>query len=96
MVLAIVAYFGGIFTPLYAQYRAEQIQAGRTRKAMVRLSPESPATAPRESHIIGTTSQFVFLYDAPTRKTRIIPFDNVAEISFTNKVGQRKVRQLPR
>jgi hypothetical protein len=90
VLVLIVGYFGWIFTPIYARYRAGQIQAGRSAKVVVRLSSEPPATVAQESHIIGTTSQFVFLYDVPTRKVQIIPFDNVAEISFTRPLRKQE------
>lgn len=85
IIATILVYFGGVFTPLYAVYRVDRIKAGHTRPVTVRLSDSGGAGAnqpgTRTLPIIGTTSRFVFLYDAKARQTRIIPVDNIAEIT---------------
>jgi len=85
-IATIVLYFGAVFTPIYAEYRADRIKNGQTRPATVRLDnagASEPAT--RTLPIVGTTSRFVFLYDAKTKRTYIVPFDNVAEITVTRR-----------
>ncbi|MBC8140297.1 MAG: hypothetical protein H7Y38_02515, partial [Armatimonadetes bacterium] len=83
-IATIIVYFGGVFTPLYAQYRADRIKSGETRPVTIRLSDagaNQPAT--RTLPLVGTTSRFVFVYDAKTKRTHILPVENIAEITVT-------------
>lgn len=81
----IIVYFGGVFTPFYAMYRADKIRSGSSRPVAVRLVNEAVASgtsATRESRVVGTTSRFVFLYDVQAKKTSVIPFDSIAEMTI--------------
>lgn len=88
VVAAIVVYFGGVFTPLYAQYRANLVRAGHTRPVTVRLASD-PAAKPITLPMIGITSRYVFLYDRSTRQTHVIPVENIAEMTITRPAETR-------
>ena len=74
-VIALVAVF--IFT--YATLEAEDTQDGAGRFVDVTFEPGGEPTT---ATLLGTTGQFLFLYDPMTKRVDIHPFENVHAVSF--------------
>jgi hypothetical protein len=74
-VIALVSVF--IF--VYATIEAERVRDGDGKVVEVTFEPGQPAST---ALLLGTTSQFVFLYDGATDRVDIHPFENVHAISF--------------
>ncbi len=73
-VLMILAFLFG-----YAQMKARQTFEGYGQVVQVTLADQSDA---RSAILLGTTSQFLFLFDASTRDVDIHPFESVESISY--------------
>ncbi|MDQ2664534.1 MAG: hypothetical protein M3Z05_00820 [Gemmatimonadota bacterium] len=72
----------------YASSVATDLRAGDGRKVQVELIAGA-AQAPIDTTpqlLLGTTQKFVFLYDAPSQVTSVIPIGNIARI----RVDRRK------
>jgi signal transduction histidine kinase len=74
-VIALVAVF--IF--VYAKLEADETKDGGGRVVDVTFEEGGE---PRTATLLGTTGQFVFLYDPLTERVDIHPFENVHAISF--------------
>ena len=79
-VLAIVLWSFAA-TAQYADWVATRIRSGLRKPATIELTADNGVT-PKQltGPVIGTTSQFLFVYDPATQKTRIINFGSVAEV----------------
>jgi len=69
----------GTFIFIYATLEAEDTQEGGGRVVDVTFEPGGAATS---ATLLGTTGQFLFLYDPLTERVDIHPFENVHAISF--------------
>ncbi len=69
----------GVFIFVYATLEAEDARDGEGEIVDVTFDAGGPATT---ATLLGTTSQFVFLYDAATDRVNIHPFEAVHAISF--------------
>jgi hypothetical protein len=69
-----------IFLHIYAGTQAEIVKSGKGEVVEIALADGSP---PRKAVLLGTTAQFLFLYDATTRRVDIHPNENVQAISLT-------------
>jgi hypothetical protein len=69
----------GVFIFVYATLEAEDTRDGEGESVDVIF--EEGGTA-RTATLLGTTSQFVFLYDVATERVDIHPFESVHSISF--------------
>jgi hypothetical protein len=76
--IAIVALVG-VFIFVYAKLEAEKTKDHGGR--VVDVSFEAGGDA-RTATLLGTTGQFLFLYDPMTRRVDIHPFENVHAVSF--------------
>ena len=69
----------GTFIFIYATLEAEDTQEGGGRVVDVTFEAGGAATT---ATLLGTTGQFLFLYDPLTERVDIHPFENVHAISF--------------
>ena len=69
----------GVFIFVYAKLEADDTREGEGR--VVDVTFESGGE-PRSATLLGTTGQFLFLYDPMTERVDIHPFENVHAISF--------------
>lgn len=76
--VAVMMIFG--FIDLYATSRARDVYAGEGEAVAVMLSDES---ASKRALILGTTGQFLFLYDREYDQVAIHPHENVMSITMT-------------
>lgn len=66
-----------LFIWVHTGDRAVELREGRGAVVTVRQA-DSPR--PERLQLLGTSSQFVFLFDAESGETRILPFENIASI----------------
>ena len=76
--LSVIALVG-VFIFVYATLEADDTRNGEGR--VVDVSFEAGGE-PRTATLLGTTGQFLFLYDPITERVDIHPFENVHAISF--------------
>ncbi len=75
--VAILMVLGFIY--LYADFRADHAEKGEGKYVDVEFA-EGQAT--KSAILLGTTGQFVFLYDADTERVDIHPIEGIHSISF--------------
>jgi len=81
MNLLAIALWSFAATAQYADWVAARIRSGLRKPAAIELNSGNGVTPTRLiGPVIGTTSQFLFIYDPATQKTRIINFGSVAEL----------------
>ena len=68
-----------IFIDGYAKYKARQTFAGSGQVVEYQLVESNTR---RSASLLGTTAQFIFLFDASTRKVYVLPHESVKSISF--------------
>ncbi len=68
-----------IFIDGYARYKARQTFAGNGQLIEYQLVESGTR---RSANLLGTTAQFVFLFDATTRKVHVLPHESIKSISF--------------
>ncbi len=76
--IAVIALVG-VFIFVYATLEAEDTQNGGGR--VIDVTFEEGGTT-KTATLLGTTGQFLFLYDPMTRRVDVHPFENVHAISF--------------
>jgi hypothetical protein len=69
------------FTAHYANYVSRGIRNGEYRVTRVELVSGGAI----EGQLIGTTSQFLFVYDRPALRARAIPAENIAQVVFPER-----------
>lgn len=74
-----------LFLHVYADNRVEETLAGNGEMVRVLLADGSK---PIEALLLGTTGQFIFLFDATTGRVDIHPNENVQTISLTAPTGE--------
>jgi hypothetical protein len=79
--LFVVIYFL-LFILQYTEYVADRLKAGIGKEVRVELA-SGPPIPPGRSLLLGTTGRFVFLYYPVEGATRVIPVENVAQITVT-------------
>ena len=75
--IAIAAIVGLLFG--YSIYQANQNFAGNGKNITVQISGQ---TTPTSRQLLGTTGQFIFLFDANSRKVSIHPNEAIESLSF--------------
>ena len=78
-----IALWSFVFTAEYAEWVWKGIRAGKRRTVRVEMAGTS---AVLNGTVVGTTGQFLFLYDRKTNLTRIIPHENVGAVVVEGKV----------
>ena len=63
----------------YAKYKARQTFDGGGQLIEYQLVESNTR---RSASLLGTTAQFIFLFDAETRKVQVLPHESVKSISF--------------
>ncbi len=69
-----------VFIYLFASFQAEGTHAGEGKTVDVVFADSG---AKSTALLLGTTGQFVFLFDSETKDVDIHPFENIHSISFT-------------
>jgi hypothetical protein len=70
-----------VFTAEYAEWVWERIKAGKRGTQTVELAVTNGVTPTTiKGTILGTTTQYVFVYDRAANITRIIAAENIADI----------------
>lgn len=85
----LVIVYASLFTELYAAGVSARIKSGNGRRAHVAVQ-NGPAL-PDSLMLIGTTTQYTFLYAPAERRTHIVPVENIASIV----VESRRPRRSP-
>lgn len=75
----IALYVAFLFLYLYADFRADDTREGEGKIVTVSFADDSAAIS---ALLLGTTSQFVFLYDAAAGHVGVHPIENIHSISF--------------
>ena len=68
-----------IFIDGYASYKARETYDGNGKVIEYQLTDSSTR---RSATLLGTTGQFVFLFDATTQKVYVVPHESIRAISF--------------
>ena len=68
-----------IFLDAYASQKAKETYEGQGKLVEFRLSDSNTR---RSAILLGTTAQFVFLFDSKTQKVFVHPHESIASISF--------------
>ena len=68
------------FIYLFAHFQAKDTHAGEGKVVDVVFAESGPQVT---SLLLGTTGQFVFLFDAASKQVNIHPIENIHSISFT-------------
>ena len=63
----------------YARFKARDTMAGNGKVVQVQLAGDETS---RFAILLGTTSQFVFLYDADSRRVEILPNENIQSLTL--------------
>jgi hypothetical protein len=72
-----------LFTMLYSTRQADRARGGAFPRVTVQFKADAiPQAAPFEATLLGTTSRFVFLYRAETKRAEALPFDAIAQLSW--------------
>ncbi len=72
-----------LFTMLYSTRQADRAREGAFPRVTVQFKADAVAqAAPFEATLLGTTSRFVFLYRAETKRAEALPFDAIAQLSW--------------
>lgn len=72
-----------LFTLLYSTWQAKRARDGDFPRVTVQFKTDAVAqAAPFEATLLGTTSRFVFLYRAETKRAEALPFDAIAQLSW--------------
>lgn len=77
-----MALWSFAFTAEYAETVWERIRAGKRRTVRVEMAGTNAVFT---GSVVGTTGQFLFLYDRQTNFTRIIPHENVGAVVVEGK-----------
>ena len=78
----VILSYAAVFTKVYATLRAELVKRGRGERVHVDLMTE-PAAGDGASVLmrLGSTSNYLFVYDRTRRETSVLPLGNVARIT---------------
>jgi len=82
-----IALWSFAFTAEYAERVWNAIRAGKRRTVRVEMAGTSAVFT---GTVVGTTGQFLFLYDRKTNFTRIIPHENVGAVVVEGKPPRKK------
>ena len=76
-----------IFILIYADWKADRIKAGKGQSVQVRATREAGPIFGKDTvrrlTLLGTTTQYVFLFDPKQQQTHVVPSENIAVIEFT-------------
>jgi hypothetical protein len=91
------AFFGVwalVFVMSYSSWRASRIRAGEFRAVSVYYKTDSPRAdgtfAVQGVALLGTTSKFVFLYDATTKRAEVVPLDAIARLVWDARTRRER------
>jgi len=65
---------------IYARYKSKEIKAGKGQTVQVYYNSGPHTLKDSFPTLVGTTSNFIFLYYPKTKTTEIVPFNNVSKI----------------
>ncbi len=65
---------------IYARYKSKEIKAGKGQAVQIYYNSGPQTIKDSFPTLVGTTSNFIFLYYPKTNATEIVPFNNVSKI----------------
>jgi len=80
--LMFIATYAVLFTLLYSNWQARRAREGNFPRVTVQFKTDAISQPPFEATLLGTTSRFVFLYRAETKRAEALPFDAIAQLSW--------------
>ena len=91
-----LATYAFLFITLYAAWKADRIKAGEGERVQVRATREAGPIVGEEITarltLLGTTTQYVFLFDPEQQATHVVPAENIAAIEFNGPDEQSRQR----
>lgn len=83
-----------VFVMYYSYWRADRLRDGDFRAVTVIYKTDSPRAdgtfAAEGLALLGTTSKFVFLYDAATKRSEVVPLDAVARLVWDARTRRER------
>ena len=81
-----MAMYAYVFSLLYSGHLAAQMEAGEVRAVEAQLQSGQylgqDATQPFRTSVLGTTTDYVFLYDVGSGAVTIVPVENLARLTL--------------
>ncbi len=81
-----MALYAYVFSLLYSGHLAAQMEAGEVRAVEAQLQSGQylgqDATQPFRTSVLGTTTDYVFLYDVGSGAVTIVPVENLARLTL--------------
>jgi hypothetical protein len=91
---AFIGVWAIVFVMYYSYWRSSLIRAGDFRPVAVYYKTDSPRAdgtfAAEGLALLGTTSRFVFLYDATTRRSEVVPLDAIARLVWDARTRRER------
>lgn len=95
--LMFMATYAVLFTLLYSDWQARRARAGDFPRVTVQFKNDAVAqAAPFEATLLGTTSRFVFIYRAETKRAEALPFDAIAQLSWDARRSKEREAEAAR
>jgi hypothetical protein len=83
-----------VFVMYYSYWRSTRIRAGDFRQVAVHYKTDSPradgALVAEGLALLGTTSRFVFLYDAKANRSEVVPLDAIARLVWDARTRRQR------
>jgi hypothetical protein len=99
---AFIGIWALVFVMSYSAWRSSRIRAGDFRPVAVHYKTDSPRAdgtfAAEGLALLGTTSKFVFLYDAAAKRSEVVPLDAIARLVWdarTRKEREGGIKPAP-
>lgn len=81
--LTFIGVYAVLFTMLYSTWQSKRVREGAFPAVSVQFKADAVSgSAPFQATLLGTTSRFVFLYRAETKRAEALPFDAIALLSW--------------
>lgn len=77
------------FVSGYGRQTARQLLLGKGRRVTVETTGPGDSLATRDATLLGTTARYVFLFDAASNRTEIIPVENVRRLTLATPPPKR-------
>jgi hypothetical protein len=90
---AFIITYAGVFTMLYSLWQAKRARAGDFPQVKVEYKAGALTEAPRVATLLGSTSRFILLYDAETRRAQAVPADSIARLSWDARSKEERATE---
>lgn len=77
---------------IYVEIKSRDIREGNAATVSYLLAEYADGSEPVSAMLLGTSARFVFVYDAKTRITKVIPQESLVFLSFEDKVLESEDR----